>query len=64
VCKTFTFYLQIAKFADWLKCTQKNAGEKSHDGVETICSDPPLEFEPECGHTLLFPDNQKPKGCN
>ena len=65
------FSFQLASFSEWIKCTARNAVEKSYQRVERACEtgeiDPP--YPPRCDHELLRYDGDgdgvgdKPKGC-
>ena len=54
---------RIASFAQWIKCTQKNALdlEKNEKDVERACSEFGLKvIPPQCGHEALFYQGRKP----
>jgi hypothetical protein len=59
---------QVASFAKWIKCTQKNAvgGELSQKGVEQACDDRKNDepFPPKCEQKIFFEtgENEKCKG--
>ena len=72
------FSFQLASFSGWIKCTARNAVEKSYQRVERACDtgeiDPP--YPPRCDHELLRPadyydyesgtysrNSYTPKGC-
>ena len=69
------FPFQLASFSEWIKCTARNAVDKSYQRVERACDtgeiDPP--YPPRCDHDLLRPGNfdypnnfvaiYTPKGC-
>ena len=65
------FPFQLASFSEWIKCTTRNAVEKSHQRVQRACDtgeiDPP--YPPRCDHELLRNNfdfdgvGDKPKGC-
>ena len=61
------FVFQVASFADWIKCTKKNAekAEKTHKAVEQACDNGENEepFKPRCDHEELFYNNEKPDIC-
>ena len=69
---------QLASFSEWIKCTARNAVDKSYQRVERACDtgeiDPP--YPPRCDHDFLRPgsfnrhasngtfvDTYTPKGC-
>ena len=59
------FSFQLASFSEWIKCTARNAVDKSYQRVERTCDtgeiDPP--YPPRCDHELLRFNDETPKGC-
>ena len=49
---------QVASFAEWIKCTQKNAvgGKLSQKGIKRACDKPDIEkrFPPKCEQKIFF----------
>jgi len=49
---------QVASFAKWIKCTQKNAmgGKLSQKGIKQACDKPGIEktFPPKCEQKIFF----------
>ena len=52
------FSFQLASFSEWIKCTARNAVDKSYQRVERACDtgeiDPP--YPPRCDHEFLRPE--------
>ena len=57
---------QVASFAKWIKCTQKNAvtGKLSQKAVQQACDKPDIEktFPPKCEQKIFF-ENGENENC-
>ena len=60
------FSFQLASFSEWIKCTARNAVEKSYQRVERACDtgeiDPP--YPPRCDHDLFRPGSFDRRAAN
>ena len=59
----FFLSIQVASFAEWIKCTQKYAreGDETHRNVERKCGNFGLKsFPPKCHHEKLFFQERRP----